>query len=90
MAVIGGLMARGEGPCANSGFGGRNPPEDDDAPGENRLSGPLLKVNVGDVAGGLPAVLGPGVGAAAAGLPELNSAQRGHLRLVSGRRKYHQ
>ena len=73
---MGGLIARGEGPCAKA-FGGRRAP-DVEATGEKRLSGPLL--TVGEVAGGLVAELGPGV---AGGLPELNSAHRGHLRLVS-------
>ena len=77
-AIIGGLVASGDGPCAPSAFGGRN----DDDPGENRLSEPLAlkpKPVVGvDVDGGLDA---EGVGSG--GAPELNSAHLGHFRFVS-------
>jgi hypothetical protein len=68
-------MARGEGPWANPTGALR----EDEATGENRLSVP--RPVVGDVAGGLVAELGPGV--AVPGVPELNSAHRGHFRLVS-------
>ncbi len=79
IGTIGGLVASGEGPCVPAKGPGRSELE---APGENRLSDPepnvKLPLPVGDVAGGLVA---EGVGSG--GAPWLNSAQRGHLRLVS-------
>ena len=85
MGTIGGLVARGDGPWEP----GKSPGRSEFAPpGEKRLSDPdpdpapklkLLPVPVGDVAGG-DAAEGVGRG----GVPWLNSAQRGHLRFVSG------
>lgn len=74
-AVTGGLIARGEGPCDIMAFAGCSPPG---ALGENKPPPPPG----GDVAGGLVAELVPAAGIG--GVPELNSAQRGHLRFVSG------
>ena len=54
-----------------------------EAPGEKSesdLPKPKAEGPVGEVAGGLPAEGVAGMG----GVPELNSAHRGHLRLVSG------
>lgn len=82
IAITGGLVARGEGPWLPSPkdwFGGRREPE---APGENKASeldeNPNPPEALGDAAGGLiAAAVGKGA------LPELNSAHRGHFRLVS-------
>lgn len=92
--MTGGLVARGDGPWFDAVTGGRRRDDDDgggpgEAPGENKASlggepGPRLKPAeldaVGEVAGGLPAEV-DGMG----GEPELNSANLGHLRLVSAR-----
>ncbi len=90
IAITGGLVAKGDGPWAarlDAAFvGGRRrgfPGEVGEVPGEKSVSEPLPNPKpavdaVGDVAGGLEAV-GVGMG----GVPELNSAQRGHLRFVS-------
>lgn len=75
-------MASGDGPWLpkfKDGFGGRR---EFDPPAENKLSelppNPTPPDPVGEVAGGLEAeAVGRG------GTPELNSAQRGHFRLVS-------
>ena len=67
IAVTGGDIANGDGPCDIIAFAGKSPPPPP-PPG-------------GDVAGGLVAEAPPGVGMG--GLPELNSAQRGHFRFVS-------
>ena len=88
IGTIGGLVASGDGPwepAKPSEAPGRS---EFAPPGEKMLSDPdpdpapkvkLLPVPVGDVAGGDAAeAVGRG------GVPWLNSAQRGHLRFVSG------
>lgn len=70
IADNGGLVAKGEGTAA---------PYENDALGAGRLN-PLRPGTPGVIGGGLVAEVG---GTGRGGVPLLNSAQRGHLRLVS-------